>query len=388
MKIAVILANYNHAAFIAQALEGVLSQTYQNWQLWVVDDGSTDDSWAIIERYRDRDSRIIAEKLPHNRGAHAAVRRCLELCSGELVCLLAADDYISNPRYFELVVAALQRFPQAAVAYARTAVIAGDDGRPLGLMGSYIPGRRGHAWVEASAMGIPMRFIPPQEALTRFVSHHMVIPGFSAIAKRASMAELGDFDEALGPQSDYFLFHALAALHGTVFIDTPVAVMRMSKSTYSGSANDEDYFRRHALVEEKLRTLPLPYETDERLWAQFRKATINCRTAEASQRRLFEMVRGYCGSVPPDQLEMFPSEPAAFVNSLQKGCARLETALNDQIERGRQIFNEVAGPIAALPSDLESGPRPWLKPVAEFFLTAGRVLGNALTNFGNWLWKA
>jgi hypothetical protein len=285
-------------------------------------------------------------------------------------------------------VAALQRFPQAAVAYARTAVIAGDDGRPLGLMGSYIPGRRGHAWVEASAMGIPMRFIPPQEALTRFVSHHMVIPGFSAIAKRASMAELGDFDEALGPQSDYFLFHALAALHGTVFIDTPVAVMRMSKSTYSGSANDEDYFRRHALVEEKLRTLPLPYETDERLWAQFRKATINCRTAEASQRGLFEMVRGYCGSVPPDQLEMFPSEPAAFVNSLQKGCARLETALNDQIERGRQIFNEVAGPIAALPSDLESGPRPWLKPVAEFFLTAGRVLGNALTNFGNWLWKA
>ncbi len=61
-----------------------------------------------------------------------------------------------------------------------------------------------------------MQFIPPQEALTRFVSHHMVIPGFSVIAKRASMAELGDYDEALGPQSDYFLNHALAALHGAV----------------------------------------------------------------------------------------------------------------------------------------------------------------------------
>jgi len=255
-------------------------------------------------------------------------------------------------------------------------------------MGSYIPSRRGHAWVEASAMGIPMRFIPPQEALTRFVSHHMVIPGFSAIAKRASMAELGDFDEALGPQSDYFLFHALAALHGVVFIDTPVAVMRMSKSTYSGSANDEDYFRRHALVEKKLRALPLPYETDERLWAQFRKATINCRTGESSQRRLFEMVREYCGSVPAGELAMFPSEPAAFVESLPKDCARLETALNDQIERGRQIFDEVAGPIAALPSELESGPRPWLKPAAEFFLTAGRVLGKTLTNFGKWLWEA
>ena len=180
------------------------------------------------------------------------------------------------------------------------------------------------------------------------------------------MAELGGH-QALGPQCDYFLYHALAALHGVVFIDTPVAVMRMSKSTYSGSASDEDYFLRHALVEKKLRALPFPYETDERLWAQFRKAMINCRTAESSQRRLFKMVRGYCGSVPAGELEMFPSEPAAFVNSLQKDCARLETALNDQVERARQIFNEVAGPIAALPSELEFGPRPWLKPVAEFF---------------------
>ena len=388
MKIAVILPNYNHAAFIEQALEGVLSQTYKNWQLWVVDDGSTDDSWAIIERYRDRDSRVIAEKFPRNCGVNRAVRRCLELSNGELVCALAADDYISNPRYFELAVAALQRFPQAAAAYARTAVVDGNDGRPLGLMGSYIPNRRAHAGVKASALGIPMQFIPPQEALSRFVSHHMVIPGFSVIAKRALMAELGDYDEALGPQSDYFLNHALAALHGVVFIDTPVAVMRMSKSTYSGAASDDDYFRRHALVEKKLRALRLPYETDERLWAKFRKATINCRTGESSQRRLFEMMRGYCDSVPPGELEMFPPEPAAFVKSLPTDCARLETALNDQIERARQIFNEIAGPIAALPSELESGPRPWLKPVAEFFLTAGRVLDKALTNFGNWLWEA
>ena len=68
MKIAVILANYNHAAFITQAFEGVLSQTYQNWRLWVVDDGSTDESWSLIERYRDRDSRIIIERFPQNRG--------------------------------------------------------------------------------------------------------------------------------------------------------------------------------------------------------------------------------------------------------------------------------------------------------------------------------
>ncbi len=64
MKISVILPNFNHGAFIAQAFEGILAQTYQNWELCVVDDGSTDDSWAIIERYRDRDPRIFADRFP------------------------------------------------------------------------------------------------------------------------------------------------------------------------------------------------------------------------------------------------------------------------------------------------------------------------------------
>ena len=387
MNVAVILPNFNHAALIAQAIEGVLSQTYQNWRLWIVDDGSTDDSWAIIERYRDRDSRIIAEKFPSNRGVHAAARRLLELCSGDLLCAAAADDYISNPRYFELAVAALQRFPQASAAYARATIVNADDGQELGSMGSYIPGRRAHAAVKDPATGISMQFIPPQEALTRFVSHHLFIPGCSVIFKRAFMTELDFLDETLGPQSDYFFFHALAALHGAVFIDTPVAVARVSDKNYNAGATDDDYFRRHALVEKKLRALALPYETEERLWAQYRTSTINCRAAEAFQRRLFDMVRDSCDSVPPGALRMFPPEPAAFVTGLRKDCARLEIKLDEQIERGRQIFNEVAGPIGSLQPGPDSGPRPWLRPVAEMFLTLGKVVGKTLSDFGRWLWE-
>jgi len=198
------------------------------------------------------------------------------------------------------------------------------------------------------------------------------------------MAELGVYDDALGPQADYFLNHALAALHGAVFIDAPVAVARVAASTYNGSASDDDYFRRHALVERKIRTLALPYGTDERLFAQYRSATINSRFAEAFQRRLLDAARGVCSSVPPGEAQMFPPDLAAFVTSLQKDCARLETNLNDQLERAQAIFNEVAGPIGSLPAGSESGPRPWLRTAAEFFLTLGRTL----TDFGNWLWTA
>src|SRR5208283_1138434 len=110
---------------------------------------------------RDQDSRIMAERFPSNRGVFAAVRRCLELCDGELLCAIAADDYISNPRYFELVVAALQRFPQAAAAYGRVEIVDANDGRQLGLMGAYIPARGARGGQKSGSTGISMRFIPP-----------------------------------------------------------------------------------------------------------------------------------------------------------------------------------------------------------------------------------
>ncbi len=300
MKISIYLPNFNHAAFLPQALEGILSQTYQNWELFIIDDGSTDDSWSIIERYRNRDPRISAEKAPRNRGVIATLRRGLELSTGELLYPAAADDYLTNPRFFELGVAALQRFPQAAIVYGLATIIDASESRPIGPMGSYIssPGGRGAAKYDDA--GTSVQFIPPQEALETFVSHHMFIPGCSVILRRALMAELGDYDETLGPQSDYFLNHGLAALHGAVFVDAPVAVARVSATTYSGSASDDDCFRRHALVEKRLRALPLPYEKNERLFAQFRTSTIASRLAEAYQRRLFEALRGSCEAIPPE----------------------------------------------------------------------------------------
>jgi len=387
MKISVILPNYNHSAFIARAIDGIRAQTHQDWELCLVDDGSTDDSWSIIESYREQDPRIVAEKAPQNRGVNATLRRGFELSTGELLYPAAADDYLSDTRFFELAVAALQRFPQAAFAYARAEIVDGDKGQQIGVMGSYIPSRRNHAEAKDETAGAPIRFIGPQEALTQFVSHHMFIPGCSVILKRAGLTEIGGYDDALGPQADYFLNHALAALHGAVFIDAPVAVARVAATTYSGSASDDEHIRRVALVEKKLRALALPYETDERLFAQFRTSAIGSRFVEAFQRKLFDSVRASCESIPLDALQMFPPEPAAFVASLKEDCARLESTLDAQIERARAIFTEVAGPVEPLALGSESGPRPWLKPVAEFFLSLGKILGKTFTGVGNWLWQ-
>ena len=298
----------------------------------------------------------------------------------------------ANPRYFELAVAALQRFPQAAAAYGLTAVIVGaDDGRQLGWMGCVHSGSaRPAPGCNNDAAGIPMQFIPPQEALSGLCFSpyvHSRVPDDLAARLLAELG-LGYYNEALGPQSDYFFTMRWPPCTGRCSWTRRSPPHAYRTKLTAAPPGDDDFFRCYALVEKRIRALPLPYETDERLWAQFRTATIASRTAEFHQRRLFKTVRGYCNSVPPAELQMFPSEPGAFVAKLQEECARLETKLNSQIERARQIFNEVAGPVEPLPLGSESGPRPWLRPLAEFFLSLGKILGKTFTGVGNWLWQA
>ncbi len=358
MKISVTLPNYNHATFLAQCIDGVQSQTYSDWELLITDDGSTDDSRQIIESYAARDPRIKPIFFPENRGAMAAFAASIGRATGQLLFGNAADDYISNPQFFEFAIAALERFPQVAGVFACAAVVDGRDGKELWQMGSYHPAEPPavdyNAGVKEDRAPFPMQFIPPQEAMAAFLTNRVFIPGAAAIWKRELVADLGGYDEKLGPQSDYFLNHALAALHGVVFVDMPVIVVRAFESSYGSSASDDEFFRRHALVEKKLRALDLPYKTDERLFAQWRASTVGARTAEGFQRQMFEAMYRIRESLQPWQLSSFTPEFAAFFTSVNAECVRFEGELDKRVERAHQIFDDIAGPIASSASSAGS----------------------------------
>ena len=90
MLVSIIIINYNYGAYLTQAIESALNQSYPNVQVIVIDDGSLDNSTEIIKRYTDRVIPILKE----NTGHCSCVNLGFEKSHGDVVILLDADDVL------------------------------------------------------------------------------------------------------------------------------------------------------------------------------------------------------------------------------------------------------------------------------------------------------
>ncbi|MGI9462115.1 MAG: glycosyltransferase family 2 protein [Alphaproteobacteria bacterium] len=93
--VSVIMPNFNHGNFIAMAIESILKQTFQNFELIIIDDGSTDNSLSVIKQYMKQDKRIRLYQQT-NQGVAAARNQGLGLASGKYIVWQDADDF-SHP---------------------------------------------------------------------------------------------------------------------------------------------------------------------------------------------------------------------------------------------------------------------------------------------------
>lgn len=94
-KISVLITVYNKGQYLDQCIDSVVKQNYQNWELILVDDGSTDNSLAIAQKWLDKDTRIRLVQQDH-QGACAARNRVIELARGDYYFFLDADDFLNK----------------------------------------------------------------------------------------------------------------------------------------------------------------------------------------------------------------------------------------------------------------------------------------------------
>ena len=176
--VTVIIPAYNASAFLGDAVASVLGQTHPDVEVIVVDDGSTDDTVALLAQWQARDLRVRAVR-GHNRGVAAARNAGLDLACGQYVAFLDADDVI-HPEKLERQIAYLEAHPQIDLVYSdyRTADA---ELRPL----------------RDEVIGV--KRMPLREAYI----YTNVFPIMAPLLRRTLVERVGAFDEGLRACEDW-----------------------------------------------------------------------------------------------------------------------------------------------------------------------------------------
>ena len=207
--VSIVVPCHNGARFLADAIESALAQTHPAIETIVVDDGSVDDTPAILERYADR-VRVLHQQ---NRGPSAARNAALAVARGEYVAFLDADDRF-RPEKIARQVAILDTRPDIGLVYGGWRFIDEEgrslpgEGRPRGE-GDMLP---------ALLLGNP-------------------IHPLAAVVRRALVAEVGGFEEGLRGCEEWDLFLRLSR-RGMRWasVDAPLAEYRLHPAQSHGQA--------------------------------------------------------------------------------------------------------------------------------------------------------
>ncbi len=112
--VSVVMPAYNAAAYIRQAIESILAQTLQDFELIILDDCSTDGTWSIVQAYAQREPRIVAVRNDKNLGIAGNRNKGVSLARGKFLAWQDADD-ISLPTRLEKQCRYLAQYPQVGI---------------------------------------------------------------------------------------------------------------------------------------------------------------------------------------------------------------------------------------------------------------------------------
>ena len=105
--VSIITPVYNSEKFLNKCIDSILNQTYNNFELILVDDGSADKSLQICDEYARKDSRIVVIHQK-NQGQAVARNKALDICKGDYISFIDSDDYV-NPQMLEVLMYTIQQ---------------------------------------------------------------------------------------------------------------------------------------------------------------------------------------------------------------------------------------------------------------------------------------
>ncbi|MBU1627554.1 glycosyltransferase [bacterium] len=213
-KVSIVIPTYNYGLFIAEAIESVLNQTFQGFEIIVVDDGSTDNTKDIVRSFIDNRIQYFYQE---NKGAPAARNRGFGLSKGEFILFLDSDN-ILMPNALEHWLKCFKENNSCGVVYSDL---------------YYIDGRG--KTIERLSDKIEMDVLDISETLCRY----NIIDTSAALIRRRCLESIGVFNEALPCLQDWDLMFRISLKEPICFVNAPlVKVLIQSESICRGSPDN------------------------------------------------------------------------------------------------------------------------------------------------------
>ena len=206
--VSIVMPAYNCEKYVVEAINSILAQTYRNWELLVLDDGSKDNTLRIIEEFSQKDSRIKALPNGKNMGVSATRNRGIELASGEWIAFLDSDDMWKSEKLekqFEIVEKEAAEFLFTGSSYIN------EEGEPY--------------------KGI---FEVPEKITYKKLRNQNVISCSSVLVKKKYFEHIKMEKDEM--HEDYAVWLRILKLGVTAFgVNEPLLIYRISRNSKSGN---------------------------------------------------------------------------------------------------------------------------------------------------------
>lgn len=200
LPVSVVITAYNRDKYIIDAIESVLNSSFANFELLIIDDCSTDNTYKIAKIFEQKDSRIRLLKNNQNLGQFANRNKAILLSKGEYIKFVDSDDKIA-PNGLELMVNAMRAFPHAGI------------GVPVSGLSNITP---------------PIVINPHDSVLNHYLgSFHLSLGPTAVIFKKEVLLKFGLFEPSFGILADTLLNIKIACISPTVLFEKDLFFWRI-----------------------------------------------------------------------------------------------------------------------------------------------------------------
>lgn len=224
-RVSVIIPTYNHARYIRSAVESAINQDYENLEVFVIDDGSNDETAELLKPYQSKINYVYKP----NGGTPSALNLGLTLATGDYVCWLSADDVFMKGKVAKQV-GLMESNPSLGFSYTSFVVIDANGVKQYEVNSAYYPNKKD------------------------MVTHLMegcFINGSSVMMRSSALKKVGYFEEGLPQAHDYDLWLRILRHYSCGFLREFLLAYRWHGKNMSQTPNEQCFLT----VQEKAKKL-------------------------------------------------------------------------------------------------------------------------------------